>query len=267
MSEMTTNWDQDPLDDDEVLGGIKAIPVKIIGQSTKARNPEFGSCSLWTAPVAGVAPPVQILQRRPLRYAAFVYNYDPVNDVVVAENPAKLQTSVPAGYIVPAGKEIKIESQEAYWIVASSEGTVSSNNTVGVQSATGINPGTGTAVATIPAASLPAGTYSISVQTYMDGTTPGATDDDNMGLHLGAASVTHLNSPGVADGIVNSGPFILTTNGAQTVSVVVLNTVTSGAVYHASIVATPYPFTAGQEATSVLVGVRDEAWLNEPTGK
>ena len=107
------------------------------------------------------------------------------------------------------------------------------------QGATGANPTTGTAVATIAASSLPAGTYSVTVQTYMDGTTPGASDDDNMGLHRGAASVTHLNSPGVADSPVTSGPFVLTVNGTQTISVVVLNTVATGAVYHASIVATP----------------------------
>lgn len=265
MSEqINTNWDQDTLDDEVVLGGITPIPIINVGESVKQRAPEYGSCSLFTAPVAGVTGiPVQILQRRPLRYAAYIYNYDPVNDIVIAESPSKLQTSVPAGYIIPASKEIKIESQEPYWVVVSAEGITGSNNTAAVQGSTTANPTTGTAVATIPAASLPAGTYSVTVQTYMDGTTPGAADDDNMGLHLGAASVTHLNSPGIADNIVNSGPYILTTNGAQTISVVVLSTVTTGAVYHALITATSYPFSSPQEATSVLVGVRDESWLFE----
>jgi hypothetical protein len=265
--QINTNFDPDPFDDELELGGIRPVPIINVGESVKPRAPEFGSCSIFTAPVANTAIPVQILQRRPLRYAAYIYNYDPVNDVVIAENPSKLQLTVPAGYPIPAGKEIKVESQEPYWVVASAEGITGSNNTAAAQGATAANPGTGTAVATIPAASLPAGTYSVTVQTYMDGTTPGAADDDNMGLHLGAASVTHLNAPGVADNIVNSGPYILTTNGAQTISVVVLNTVATGAVYHAAITATPYPFSPPQEATSVLVGVRDESWLDQPKRK
>jgi len=111
--------------------------------------------------------------------------------------------------------------------------------TVAAQGATASDPTTGTAVATIAAASLPAGTYSVTVQTYLDGTTPAASDDDNMGLHVGTTSVTHLNIPGIADNVVTSGPYLLTVNGAQSITVVVVTTVTSGAVYHAAITATP----------------------------
>ena len=110
---------------------------------------------------------------------------------------------------------------------------------VAAQGATASDPSTGTAVATIAAASLPAGTYSVEVTTYLDGTTPAASDDDNIGLHVGATSVTHLAQPGAADVVVSSGPYVVNVNGAQSISVVVVTTVTSGAVYHAEIIATP----------------------------
>jgi hypothetical protein len=116
------------------------------------------------------------------------------------------------------------------------------------------NPSTGGTIAQVPVGSLPAGTYSIMVYTYLDGT-PAITDDDNMALHVGLTSVGHLNQPGTADNQTSTGPFILAVNGNQTISVVAITTVSDGATYHAQIVATPWAGTS-QQANQTVVNLQ-----------
>lgn len=70
MTEINTNWDQDPYDDETVLGRATAVPVKLIGKPTVTLKPEFGSLQSLVIPVWGVSTPVQLLQRQRGRFKA-----------------------------------------------------------------------------------------------------------------------------------------------------------------------------------------------------
>jgi hypothetical protein len=258
---VNTNYDSDPLDDEELLGRNQAVPVIEIGKKYEQLAPQFGACSLFNIPLAGTSPPVQILQRRPTRDQAYVFNYDSANDIVIAENPGKLQSGNIQGYIIPPGKESKLESQEPYWAIAANAGDVGSFDTIGGQGAV-TGPTTGAVIAQIPATKLLEGVYQVTGTYYADGTLTAA-EADNFKLVAKGVTISNLNYP-QAGGVQSFGPYYVDffASGPTNISIQAVNNAGVAAVYHAELVATPYPFTPQQNInTSVLVGVRDEAWL------
>lgn len=74
MSEIQTNFETDPYDDDVYqLGSAQAVRVIDVGKKTRNEAPEYGSWQTLSVPLLGVSPPAQLLQRRPLRYRARLY--------------------------------------------------------------------------------------------------------------------------------------------------------------------------------------------------
>lgn len=101
----------------------------------------------------------------------------------------------------------------------------------------------GQAIATIAAASLTAGVqYLIDVYAYADGTLVAATDDDNMRVEFNGASLGTI--PFNAD-TADASPYKFTipvspaANGTNSLQIQAIAAATTGAVYHATVVATP----------------------------
>lgn len=266
MTQMTDNYEPDPYDDELVTGAMSAIPVRIVGTKTEALAPHFGACTGFTIPLAGTAPPVQILTRRPTREQAYVFNYDSANDVVIAESPGKVSAAVPVGYIIPPGKEIKIESQEPYWAIASTGGDSDSFDTVGAEGSA-LAPTAGQAIATLPASKLLEGVYQVTGNYYVDGTLTAA-ESDNFKLVAKGVTISQLLYP-QAGGMMSFGPFYVDffASNPTNITVQAVNNGGVAATYHASIVATPYPFQPQQNLNSVFIGVRDEVWLQQGSGQ
>jgi len=263
---INTNYDLDPYDDEETLGRDSAIAVRVVGTKTEALAPHFGACTTFTIPQAGTAPPVQILTRRPTREQAYVFNYDSANNIVIAESLGKVSASPPVGYIIPPGKELKVESQEPYWAIASIGGDADSFDTVGAEgSATA--PTAGQAIATLPATKLLEGVYQVTGNYYVDGTLTAA-ESDNFKLVAKGNTISQLLYP-QAGGMQSFGPFYIDFFASNPTNITVQAVANGGvaAVYHASIVATPYPFTPQQNLNPVLIGVRDEVWLQQGGSK
>jgi len=72
-SEINTNSDTDPYDDEEELGRATAVPVKIIGKPSVSLAPEFGALLTTTIQQYGIQQPTQLLQRRKTRHRARLY--------------------------------------------------------------------------------------------------------------------------------------------------------------------------------------------------
>ena len=254
--------DRDPLDDDlEDYAGMTPIPVKNVGSKIEERGPQFGGMTNFSVPLAGTAVPVQILQRRPTRKQAYVYNLDSTNNVVIAEKPDKLSANPPVGYILPPGKEIKIEAQEGYWAVASSGGDVNSFDTVGGYG-TATGPGAGGIIASIPATKLLNGAYIVTGSYYADGTLTAA-EEDNFKLVAKGVTISQLIYPQTG-GVQQLGPYYVDffASGPTNITLQAVNAAGVAAVYHGELVATPYPFVPMQNLNAnVLLGVRDEAYL------
>jgi hypothetical protein len=89
-------------------------------------------------------------------------------------------------------------------------------------------------IASIAAAQLPAGTYTVTGSVFIDGTAVAATDDDNMTVDVGGSVFARLNVNSVG-GFAPFGPWTVTLNGSQTLSVVTVGAGTSGSIYHAQI--------------------------------
>lgn len=256
--------DRDPLDNDlEAYAGMTPIPVIVRGKSVRELGPEFGGMTNFTVPLAGSAIPVQILQRRPTRKQAYVYNLDSSNNVVIAENPDKLSANPPVGYILPPGKEIKIEAQEGYWAVASSGGDVNSFDTVGGYG-TATGPTAGTVIASIPATKLLEGAYIVTGSYYADGTLTAA-EEDNFKLVAKGVTISQLLYPQTG-GVQSLGPFYVDffASAPTNITLQAVNNAGVAAVYHGTLIATPYPFVPQENInTGVLLGVRDEAYLQK----
>jgi len=189
--EMNTNYDPDPYDDDEVLGGINPVLVKVVGTPTKAEAATYGACQLVTVPQAGSAIPVQLLLRRPTRDEAYISNSQ-----VVAET----------------------QSLSVY-------------NTV-------TDPGAFATVASL--ASVPAGTYTITVLPSLAGTLTAA-DQNNMRLSIAGV----LNQVLIVNPVAGPSPAqTFTVTLAATTSINVQSVAAASgaaAVYQALVTATPNP--------------------------
>lgn len=110
------------------------------------------------------------------------------------------------------------------------------------QSGVASAPTAGTAVATMAAGSLPAGTYAVSIWVSIAGTTSAAADANNMNVKAGATSLI-ANLPfdtGNAGATTNGGPYSFnhTFDGATNLTVNAVGNATAGSSYSALIVAT-----------------------------
>jgi hypothetical protein len=116
----------------------------------------------------------------------------------------------------------------------------------------------------------PAGQYSVTVVTYLDGTIVAADDEDNFRLSVSSGgSAINLLQPAVADQVMNSGPFIITVNGSQNIAVQTGATAPSGtAVYHATLIATPISGSIAAPSGIVLAQAKEiaEFAANQGTG-
>lgn len=123
----------------------------------------------------------------------------------------------------------KLSDVIANWLpeALNTAGTISVDNSV-------TSPGAGATIATIPAGSLPAGEYQVTVVTNISGTT-GAGDNNNTQLVNGASTTRLDNGLGVTT--LNLGNILMSGANALTVQAVAAGTV--GAVYAVQIIATP----------------------------
>jgi len=104
-------------DDSETL---TPFPVYIVGKPTRRQAAHFGSVSSVVVPAdSTVNQPVSVLQRRPTRNQAIIYNpVSAVNaPVILNNNPAGLVNNPPQGYQLDSGMQIKLESQQPVYAV------------------------------------------------------------------------------------------------------------------------------------------------------
>jgi hypothetical protein len=235
--------------------------------ATEEVEPEHIIAVSFTLPAVGVSgenqeqeSPTQILQLDPLRKVAYV-SFNGSGQIFLAHSEAQAnalqsgtQQNADSGFLITVPTVVKVEGTGPLWAVGATV-TVSEDT----QSAHGqaTTPTAGQAIATISAANLPAGSYIVQGTAYIDGTAVAATDDDNMQVLKQASVLVRLNVPADSTAPVtigSFGPVYTTLNGSQSLSVVAVALATTGAVYHAQISATPYPFTAAT-ANNSIVGV------------
>lgn len=100
--------------------GILPVDVRVVDDVTDTRSeaPEFGGTSTFTLPVAGTAQPVQLLQRRRLRYKARVYivsfngitGNTLINEGNTASGPAAGTTITSLGPLAPGTYTINVSN-------------------------------------------------------------------------------------------------------------------------------------------------------------
>jgi hypothetical protein len=204
------------------------VEVKIVGKSNDYA-PEFGGCSYFIVPLAGVAAglPLQVLDRRPERKQAWIRNLDTANYVVIAETSAKLQQGIPQGFIIPPGQVERIESKQGYWAVVMPAGTglagVVTSSPAAIQPAV---PATGVAVQN---------TNQFPVQVV---------------ISPNGATITNVTVNGLTVG-TTAGTYTVPANGTISIAYTVA---TPTWVWTNTTVITPAP---------VILAVRDEAWAVE----
>jgi hypothetical protein len=260
MSEqVNTNWDQDPYDDETELGGISAVPVRVVGQKIETLSPQFGAYSLFTVPT-NASLPVQLLQRRPTRYAAYIRNLDAANSVMIAETQSKLQAQVPQGYILPAGQEIKVESEQPVFAQAiAGLGTTPNGGASYYNYNSVAGPTAGTTIVTTGV--IPAGTYVVNIDTSLNGTATTA-DANNTQLLVGSTVIgTIMNGDSVNVNYPNSPITVVVPAGGAAILTKTIGAGSGTAAYNQSISAAPVSGSGATSAASVQCAVRDEAWL------
>ncbi len=89
MTQINTNYDEDPYDDEDVLGRAVAVPVRVVKSGEeKIVAPEYCSLQTWTIPQWNVAQPAQILTRQLTRYQSRLF--------LQPTSPGSGETIVPA---------------------------------------------------------------------------------------------------------------------------------------------------------------------------
>lgn len=206
--------------------------------------------------------PVEILPLDVLRKRA-VITLNGSGQVIICHSEGQAQSlqqnvqqAADEGCLITVPGAIVHESSAALWAVA-----VPASSPQNTQGATGsaTAPGAGAVIATIPASSLPAGSYDIFVTVYFDGTVVPATDDDNWNLTITLLTISHLIAPGVINVPETYGPFKITVNGAQAINVKTIIAGSAACVYHAQVTATPDPYspTSGVVQVGTLTERRD----------
>lgn len=241
--------------------GNDAIAVEVTNfpTATEEQEPQHFTTSGFVLPPAGITVngPTQILQLDPLRKKA-VISFNGSGGVFLAHSSQQaqsLQSNVnqngDEGAMITAPATITVEGQAELWAIGAATGNNAQQSVPGYGAV--IAATAGQAIATIPAADLPAGTYEIYLLTYIDGTATSA-DEDNIQLETGGTEFTQLVQPaGASVFVVPSGPWVVSVNGAQSISVNTVGIPSGTASYHASIDAVPLLTSAG-----LTVGVVQE---------
>jgi hypothetical protein len=258
-------------DDDAVkVHVINLDDIKIT--RTEEIEPAHFTASSFILPVPGLTSggqadenanvPTQILQLDPLRKET-VISFNGSGQVILAHSNQQAQSLQQGtnqfaddGFLVTAPSSIRVEGTGPLWAIAASGSAASANTVTGQSKFT--SPTAGQIMASIAAASLPAGTYTVYTNAYIDGTFVAATDDDNIELGYGSTIVGALNVPADTAGQTGPlfGPYMITLNGAQALKLIAIATGTVGSVYHTWLSATPYPAAAA--SGFVTVGVLQE---------
>jgi hypothetical protein len=237
--------------------------VKMEPVSTEEHYAEHFTCSTFTLPQGeiigtgvGAIEPTQILQLDPLRQRA-VLSYSGSGQVILAHSVQQatslaqnVQQAADQGALVTSPATMAVEATGPLWAVGlQASPSQNSNSAHGAIT----SPTAGQAIATITGANLPAGQYTVSGTVYVDGTVAAA-DDDNMKLTVGGVTIMVIAYNGEAtDQGVTIPPVTVTVNGAQSIALSAVAVGTTGAVYHGTIVATPFPFITTGGGLSVGV--------------
>jgi hypothetical protein len=97
------------------------------------------------------------------------------------------------------------------------------------------SPAAGATIASVPAASLPAGEYIIGVNLNLAGTVAQAVDANNLEIVFGAT--TEILDNTIAAGPQPFGPYTMQTAGGNVLSVKAIGAATAGAIYSATVTA------------------------------
>lgn len=233
---------------------VLPVDVRIVGKlrHDPEESPEFGGASFFTLPlIGGGAQPVPVLQRRPMRKQAHLRNNDLVNTVIFAENIAKLQATVPTGFVLAPGQIQKIEAQQPYYALALSNNAQAGSPSVANGA---IAAGAGSAALAL-FASLTGFTITFGVAPTSVGTVTVSNVVGGPLTFLVPVGATSLTVPFPLPGLTDSGgPATVTLAGA-------------GVTVTGSIVATG--INAGA-TIPVILSALDEAWdasNNDDTAK
>jgi hypothetical protein len=239
---------------------ITPVPVHVKSSDvslTPVVPPARRKASTFHTVLLSLTNPIQdLLSQQADRCEAYVIQYGDA-DIVICHSQADANrvsgdpdySKGVAGAIIAKGfmMPVPVRTTDRVFVTANSAALAATAQSVGSVAGAGSAsaPGAGGNIVTVAAASLPAGTYSVSVVAYIDGTIVPATDDDNMRLNpLG----TRLAVGATA---VGSGPYTVVLNGAQNLQVVAIAAASGAAVYHAQITATPLGASSG----AIKVGV------------
>jgi len=100
---------------------LTPFPVYVVGKPGRKQAAHYGSIGYVTVPADTVVnQPIPVLQRRPTRNQAIIYN--PVSvvnaPVILSNNPAGLIGNPPLGFQLDSGQQVKLESQQPVYAIA-----------------------------------------------------------------------------------------------------------------------------------------------------
>lgn len=126
---------------DQMAETMEPWPVFVTKDETRQLAAHYGSLqSFMVAGDSAINQPVQILNRRPTRSKAIVYN--PVSatpsPVILSNSPGPLQQMPPIGFNLDSGQALELESQQPVWAIASV--TTTGNVTLSVLDEAYISP-------------------------------------------------------------------------------------------------------------------------------
>lgn len=220
------------------------------------------AASTFTLPPPGPNQngPIQVLQLDLLRKRAVV-SLNGAGEVILAHSMQQAQSlqanvnqAADDGCVITSPATVTVEGTGPLWAIGIGTGNVTQQSVTGFGSA--VAPGAGSVIASIPAASLPPGTYEVYLLTYLDGTLVTATDENNLALESGGAVISQLLQPAPSSGngfVVPSGPYVVSVNGSQSISVNAIGAGSVSAKYNAQITAVPLLTSSG-----LSVGVLQE---------
>lgn len=226
---------------------------------TEEKEAQHATGNTWPLPALGTEltqsnNPAEIVPLDSLRKRAVIF-LNGSGQVIICHSEGQAQSmqqnvqqAADEGCLITCPAVFVYESTAPLWAVAVPSAT--SGNSVGAKgSVTG--PAGGTIIASISSANLVVGqTYQVDVYVYLDGTIVAGTDDDNMAFRFGGTTISPLVVPGGVDVPVKS-TYIVTVVSANTLNVIAVGAASASAVYHAQIVATPFPFTVSTGAVQV----------------
>lgn len=106
--------------DDLDTEALTPFPVYMVNKPQRRQAAHFGSVSSVNVPAdSTVNVPVPVLNRRPTRNQAIIYNpVSAVNaPVILNNNPAGLVNNPPQGFQLDSGMQVKLESQQPVYAI------------------------------------------------------------------------------------------------------------------------------------------------------